>query len=405
MRILYLDCAAGLAGDMILGALLDCGLPLEVFKKQLSLLPLSGYAFKTFRVHKKGISALQVKIEVFEKQPFRNYAQIKELIKSSSLNSSIKKNGLLIFDALAQAEAKVHGVKKNEVHFHEIGAVDSIVDIMGSAIALEMLKIDKIWGSALPLGKGYINASHGSIPLPAPATMEIIRRYRIPCYGLPLKGETVTPTGASILGVFCTSFSSIPSLIINKTGYGAGLKEFPYPNLVRAFTGEATASYPEKQTRENLRSAKTALLTERVEIIETNIDDLNPEIYDYLMERLFMAGALDVYFTPVQMKRNRPAVKVTILTSPHKAWEMGDILLQETTTLGYRHFSAEKVMLPRQIKALQTPWGKVRVKIAGSASPYYNASPEYLDCLHIAKKEGIPLKKVYAAVWKLLATN
>lgn len=405
MRVLYLDCSAGAAGDMILGALLDCGIPREDFQEQLSLLPLSGYTFKTSRVSKKGMRALQVKVEVFEKQPFRNFAQVKELISSSSLSSSIKNTGMLIFETLAQAEAKIHGVNKAEVHFHEIGAVDSIVDIMGSAIALNMLNIDEIWGSELPLGKGYIKTGHGTIPLPAPATMEILRQHRIPCHGLPFKGETVTPTGAAILGVFCSSFSPLPPLIIKKTGYGAGLKNFSYPNLLRAFIGETTTNTLEKQARENMQPAKNTLLTEQVEILEANIDDLNPEIYDYLMERLFEAGALDVFFTPVQMKKNRPAVKVTILSSPHKAWEMGAILLQETTTLGYRRYSAEKIMLPRRLKVLKTPWGKVRVKIAGSAPPYHNIAPEYIDCLQIAKKEGIPLKRVYSAIWRMLSSK
>jgi uncharacterized protein (DUF111 family) len=231
--------------------------------------------------------------------------------------------------------------------------------------------------------------------------MEIIKINRIPCYGLPLEGETVTPTGAAILGTICRSFTPIPPMIVEKIGYGAGSKEFDYPNIIRAMMG---TSYPGtgKIETDYQKDTEEEFLTEPLEILEANIDDLNPEIYDYVLDRLFSSGALDVYFTPVQMKKNRPAVKITVLAAPHKSHELGLILLRETSTLGYRRRSAEKVMLPRIQKIVETPWGNVRVKIAGSSQNHFNIAPEYEDCLLIAREKAIPLKKIYQEIYAML---
>lgn len=390
----------GAAGDMLLAALLDCGLSAEELREQLSLLPLQGYTFKSERTSKNGLSALQVKIQVTEKQPYRNLPEIKEIIHLANLSPPIKEKSIAVFQTLAQAEAKVHGIPADKVHFHEIGAVDSIVDIAGCIIALEMLGVEKIYASPLPLGRGWIKTGHGRIPLPAPAAVEIIKEFRIPCYGLPLEGETVTPTGAAILGTLCSGFLPVPPIIIESIGYGAGSKDFNYPNIVRAFKGKFTGS--ELLSTGSDACFRENLLAEPLEIMEANIDDLNPEIYNYVLERLFSSGALDVYFTPIQMKKNRPAVKITVLANPQKSHQLGQILLQETTTLGYRRQSAEKIMLPRQQTLVETPWGPVRVKLAGQPPHYHNIAPEYDDCLRIAREQGIPLKKIYQQVWKML---
>ncbi|MGI6328015.1 MAG: nickel pincer cofactor biosynthesis protein LarC [Dethiobacteria bacterium] len=398
---MYFDCSAGAAGDMILASLLDCGASLEKIKEKLSMLPLGGYDIKTFKTRKKGLAALRLQVKIIEQQPPRHLPQIKAIINSSTLPDKIKEQSLAIFHTLARAEARVHGISEEKVHFHEIGAVDSIIDVLGTTIALEMLGIGPIYASYLPLGSGWTVAGHGKIPLPAPATMEIIKINRIPCYGLPLEGETVTPTGAAILGTICRSFTPIPPMIVEKIGYGAGSKEFDYPNIIRAMMG---TSYPGtgKIETDYQKDTEEEFLTEPLEILEANIDDLNPEIYDYVLDRLFSSGALDVYFTPVQMKKNRPAVKITVLAAPHKSHELGQILLRETSTLGYRRRSAEKVMLPRIQKIVETPWGNVRVKIAGSPQNYFNIAPEYEDCLLIAREKAIPLKKIYQEIYAML---
>ncbi len=399
--VMYFDCSAGAAGDMILASLLDCGASLEKIKEKLSMLPLGGYEIKTFKTRKKGLAALQFQVIITEQQPPRHFPQIKAIINSSTLPDKVKEQSLAIFQTLARAEARVHGIAEEKVHFHEIGGVDSIIDVLGTIIALEMLEVDLVYASYLPLGRGWTVAGHGKIPLPAPATMEIIKNNRIPCYGLPLEGETVTPTGAAILATICRSFTPIPPMIVEKIGYGAGSKEFDYPNIIRAMMG-TSCSGTGKTKIDCQKSIEEEFLTEPLEILEANVDDLNPEIYDYLLDCLFSSGALDVYFTPVQMKKNRPAVKITVLSAPHKSHELGLILLRETSTLGYRRLSAEKVMLPRIQKIVETPWGKVRVKIAGSSPNYFNVAPEYEDCLLIAQKNAIPLKKIYQEIYAML---
>jgi pyridinium-3,5-bisthiocarboxylic acid mononucleotide nickel chelatase len=391
MPALYLDCPAGASGDMILSALLDCGLSPASLQEQLKLLPLGGYNFSTTTVQKKGLRGLQVRIHCTEKQPRRNLATITDLLENAPFSSFVREKSLAVFQALARAESRVHDLPIKEIHFHEVGAVDSIIDIVGTLLALEMLGVETIQASPLPLGRGWQNTEHGPVPLPAPATLEIIREYAIPCYGLPLEGETVTPTGAALLATLCTRFSSALPMRVARIGYGAGQKDFPHPNVLRAWQGVlyGGSGTPEGDSREEELSAGC------LDIIEANIDDMNPEIYEYLLERLFSGGALDVYFSPVQMKKNRPAVKVTILADPQNSHLLGQILLQESTTIGYRRQIAEKIMLKREVREVETPWGKVKIKVAGSHPHYYNIAPEYADCLRIAREKGIPLKKIY----------
>lgn len=398
MQGLYLECSTGAAGDMILAALLDCGLSVDELKKQLALLPLEGYTLESKHVNKGNLQARQIKICVKEKQPLRNLPEITALVSKANLPFPVKEKSIAAFQALARAEARVHGVSPDKVHFHEVGAVDSIIDIVGCIVALEMLGIEKILCSPLPLGKGWTKAAHGWIPLPAPATMEIIKEHRIPCYGLSLEAETVTPTGAALLGTLSAGFEPLPSMVIENIGYGAGTKDFARPNVVRAFQGLfCTGASPADSKN---FSAPGELLSEPIGILEANIDDLNPEIYNYVLEKLFSAGALDVYFTPIQMKKNRPAIKITVLANRQNTDQLGQILLQETTTLGYRRQYAEKIMLPREASTIETPWGPVKVVLGGWPPHYHNIAPEHDDCLRIAREQGLPLKKIYQRIWR-----
>lgn len=393
-KTLYFDCPAGASGDMILAALLDCGINPATLQEKLKLLPLSGYTFTTATTEKKGLRALQVKINSTADQPQRKLDDIQTLLQKAKISPFVRDKSLAVFQALARAEARVHGLPVEAIHFHEVGAVDSIIDIVGSLQALELLGVTSLQASPLPLGQGWQQASHGALPLPAPATLEIIREYKIPCYGIKLEGETVTPTGAALLAILCSVFSAPLPMQLEQIGYGAGERDFQHPNILRAWLG----TLPLTASLESELEKNTELTSGFLEIMEANIDDLNPEIYDYLLERLFNHGALDVYFTPIQMKKNRPAVKVTVLASPQKSHVLGQILFQETTTIGYRRHMAEKVMLRRKEHAVETPWGKVKVKVSGSHPRYCNIAPEYADCLQIAREKGIPLKKIYQYV-------
>lgn len=403
MKAIYLDCPSGAAGDMILAALLDCGLSTAALAKQLASLPLAGYSFGATPVQKKGLRALQVEIVCTETHPHRNLASITELLEQASFSPFVREKSLAVFQALARAEARVHNLPPEAVIFHEVGAVDSIVDIVGSLLAMEMLGVETVQASPLPLGRGWQTTAHGPVPLPAPATLEIIREYAIPCYGIALEAETVTPTGAALLAVTCSSFSPPKPMRVERIGYGAGRKDFPHPNILRAwqgtsYQGAALAAAAGQQAAAAGASSTVDFTAACLEMIEANIDDLNPEIYDYLLERLFAAGALDVYFSPIQMKKNRPAVKITILADPQKSHLLGEILLQESTTIGYRRYLAEKIMLKREERELETPWGRVKIKVAGSPPHYLNIAPEYADCLRIAREKGIPLKRIYQYV-------
>lgn len=382
---------------MLLASMMDLGLSEENLKSQLKKLALEGYRINFSRVRKKGIGALQIAVEVHELQPLRHLPEIEAMIKNAAFSGTVQEKSLAVFQALAQAEARVHDMPPDHVHFHEVGAVDSILDIVGCMIALEQLEVDQVLASPLPLGKGWIRSAHGLIPLPAPATAEIIKDYRIPCYGVQVDGETVTPTGAAILAVISSDYCPLPPGRLEAIGYGAGQKEFDYPNLVRSFKG---ALFPKSTASPNPEDDD--ILTEPVDVIEANIDDLNPEIFEHVLNCLLEAGAMDVFLTPIQMKKNRPAIKLSVLARPINSHRLGQIVLRETTTLGYRRTPSEKLMLPREHRLVDTPWGTVRVKLAGRPPNYHNAAPEYQDCLQIAQKFSVPLKDVYQAVWRNL---
>lgn len=382
MKIIYFDCFAGASGDMLLAALLDAGAPLEAVKQELACLPLSGYELKLKRVLKKGISALDLTVAITEEQlTHRHYHQIATMLSASALSPQVKAMSLTIFNRLAEAEGKIHGKAAADVHFHEVGAVDSIVDIVGIAAALNSLGADKIYSSPLHCGSGFVRCAHGELPVPAPATLELLSG--VPVYSRGIEAELLTPTGAAVLSALA-EFGPLPSMTVSKSGYGAGKKELSIANLLRVIIGETAAP-------------ATDYLREETVILEANIDDMNPEFYSYISEKLFTAGALDVTLIPVQMKKGRPGVMLSVLAGQRQEKPLLEIIFSETTTLGIRRLTAEKLMLPRRLVSVQTAYGPVRVKIAEANNRIINAAPEYQDCRQLAEASGAPLKKIYSA--------
>lgn len=378
MKILYFDCFAGISGDMTLAALADCGADTNYIVQNLKLLPVSGWQINFEQKTSQGIRGTTLKVHLSgEQQPHRHYQEIKDMIINCNLPDKVKGTSINIFDNLAVAEAKVHGTSVERVHFHEVGAVDSIIDIVGAALALDNLNIDEIHCSELPVGNGTIRCSHGLLPVPAPATAELLKN--VPIRNTDIKGEMVTPTGAAIIKSLSKNFGSMPSMLLEATGYGFGTKNFGIPNFLRVFIG---------------KGRDTSLMLEKVCLVETNIDDMNPQIYEYLSEKLFEAGALDVYITPVIMKKSRPGSLLTIICHPRQHRQMAEIILSETTTLGLRYRFEERYAAPRRLKTLQTKYGAVQIKVAGTAKNI-SFQPEYEDCKKIARSQGKPLKEIY----------
>ncbi len=386
MKIVYFDCFAGISGDMTVGALLDLGVPLAVLQEQLSGLsiPRSSYSLRMDKTDRKGIRASKFTVHLEEHQPHRHYADIAGMIEKSSLAEGVKEKAQRIFFRLAEAEAKVHGVEIGHVHFHEVGAVDSIVDIVGTAVCLDYLNIGEIHVSALPLGSGYVETAHGRLPVPAPATAELLRG--IPVHGALGEGERVTPTGAAIVAVLGDSFGVAPSMTIQATGYGAGSRDFPdVPNILRVVMGE---------------KAGIGLPGDELYVVETNIDDMSPEIMGFLMERLFACGALDVGFTPLQMKKNRPGVKLTFLCPPEKLQTLARVVLAESTAIGVRYYPVARIKLERSTEERDTSLGKVLVKVIRDGNGPERVTPEFEECRRIALEKGIPLLDVYKIIEK-----
>ncbi len=384
----YFDIFSGISGNMILGALFDLGLELEGFKEQLAGLGLDEeFELKVEKTRRQGIAGTLVEVVLLENSktaPARNLTAINEIIASSTLSETVKKKSQDIFACLAQAEAKIHDSSPEDIHFHEVGAVDAIVDIVGSVLGLEMLGIENIRASRVHTGTGFVDCQHGTLPVPAPATLEILQE--VPIYSRGLETELVTPTGAAIIKTLARDFSPRKNMTINKTGYGAGSKDLSIPNLLRVNLG----SYSEEKLERDRREAT------EVEVLEANIDDMNPEFYDHVMEELFQQGALDVYLTPIQMKKGRPALKLSVLAREKDRNNLLDVILKETTSLGVRIISdISRVCLERKLDLVSTPWGKVAVKIAFRGGEIINMAPEYEDCLEIARENSLPLKKIY----------
>ena len=388
--IAYFDCFSGISGDMTLGALVDLGVPVEFLKSSISRLPLTGFDIVENTVSRNGIRAKQIEVVVDENQPRRDYHQIKTLIEASPFEDNVKNTGLAIFQKIAEAEARIHNSPVERVHFHEVGGVDAIVDVIGTALGMAWLKIDAVSASRLPLGYGLTRSMHGIIPIPAPATLEILKN--IPTYGSDVPFELVTPTGAGIVATLSRSFGTMPEMTVERTGYGSGQRILESrPNLLRIVLGHS----PEDSVQ-----AGANCLEDDVVVIETNIDDMNPEIFGYLMERLLQAGALDVCWFPVYMKKNRPGTMVQILCRKAEKKAIGEILFTETTSIGIRYHDAHRTILKREISQFESSYGMIRVKKVIEINGTTRLVPEYDECRKIAVQKNIPMRAVYERLLK-----
>ena len=389
----YVDCHSGISGNMFLGALLDAGLPLDVVKAALATLPISGYNLLCETVVDKGIRGVHCDVILDEgEQPIRHLSDIAAILHNSGLSQRVRDTALAIFRCLAEAEATVHGSSVEEVHFHEVGAVDAIVDIVGAAIGIETLKIAHLYASPLPFTHGHVKTAHGLLPIPAPATLEILRRVQAPWISHDIEGELVTPTGAAILATL--AHFEMPPLAIERVGYGFGRKRLPWPNCLRLCLGQLSGVESEADTD-----------TDWVTVIEANIDNMSGELIGNLMDRLLQAGALDVSYTPIQMKKNRPAVLISVIAQPQESEMLAGVLLRETSTLGVRMQQMQRRKAQRSVQQLETPFGPLSVKVKRLGSRILSASPEYDECKRIATERAIPLAQVYEVAERLITAT
>jgi pyridinium-3,5-bisthiocarboxylic acid mononucleotide nickel chelatase len=487
MKIAYFDCIAGASGDMILGALVDAGLALSDLETRLAALHLPDFRLAARKVAKNAFAATKVDVIVSDDVPERHLGDILDIVEASDLAPGIKEKAIAIFRKIGSAEAAIHGTSLDAVHLHELGGVDTIVDVVGALVGLEALGIEHVVVSPVPLGRGFIRGAHGRIPLPAPATVALLKG--VPVVGSPLEVETVTPTGAALLASLGDAFGPIPGMMLETVGYGAGSRDMPVPNVLRLLIGQSTASqgtaliagnpthshghihphthesdsppgrsrahthesgshpghshahthgdaghthphsggeaehdspeqlhehfdaegeahghaYGEHTHRHDAQGSEgelhthtpSCLDTATLKVLETNIDDLNPETYEYVMDALFAAGALDVYFAPIQMKKNRPATLLRVLCKPDDVEPLVRILFVETSTLGVREQTVDRHALTRSIEHVETPYGSVHVKIADLGEGKVKSAPEYEDCRRLARASGVPLREVY----------
>ncbi len=430
MRIAYLECFSGISGDMFLGALVGAGVPAELLEETVAALNV-GARLEISRVDRSGISA--VKVDVFsqgekdaprerhdhhqhdhdhghhhEQGPVEllehNYAkeetasraradtphehthehglkEIREIIGKANISETAKAKAIAIFEALGKAEAKIHNREIETIHFHEVGAVDALVDIVCAAVGAEALGVDEIICSSLNVGGGTVKCAHGTFPVPAPATVELLTNA--PVYSSGIQAELVTPTGAAIVRTLCTRFAAFPAMRVEKSGYGAGTRDFPgHANVVRLTVGEADLEFAAKVSQETIT------------VLEANLDDLNPQVFGYVMDRLLEEGALDAFGVPVQMKKNRPGMLLTVLCRPEDVSKLTQLLFTETTTLGVRRREESRLALARKWVTVDTRWGNVRMKVASMNGTVTNYAPEYEDCRRLATENHVPLKTV-----------
>ncbi|MTI83513.1 MAG: nickel pincer cofactor biosynthesis protein LarC [Firmicutes bacterium] len=379
MRVLFLDCFAGISGDMFLSSLLDAGLDGKELLKYLKLINIDDYEFTVSSINSHSITGTRVKINVSDIQPHRHLKDIEKMIRQSALPHFIKEKSMVCFRYLAEAEAKVHGLTVDKIHFHEVGAVDSILDIVGAATALYLLKPQKVYCGTLPLGGGYIKCQHGTIPVPAPATVELVKG--MPVKMGPVNNELVTPTGAAIVKTFIDEFN-LPPMHVDQIGYGFGSRELEIPNALRVLLGTV-------QKRPSLKK-------QEINILECNIDDMNPEITSFLQERLLKEGALDVYIQNVGMKKGRPGIEIKVVCEPALREKLIHLIFRESTTLGIRYRTENRFLAQRSIIQVPTPYGKIGVKVSKfdhSSEPQY--APEFEDCKKASLAYDIPLKEIY----------
>src|SRR6266540_2781487 len=389
MRTLYFDCCAGGSGDMILGAMVAAGVDPSALKDQLSLLDIPGFTIEFEKVDRSGISATYASVETRDEHQHRHLKDILRIIEESHLSGSVKTRASLIFSRLAAAEAQVHNQSIAQVHFHEVGALDAIVDVVGAAICFDLLAIDHFTCSPLHVGSGMVEMEHGRFPVPPPAVVELLRNASV--YATDIKGELVTPTGAAIITSVCKEFGPLPRMELEKSGYGAGSRQYErFPNVLRVLIGEEQSN---------------DALSERLWMIETNVDDMSPQIFSHVMERAFELGALDCYFTPVHMKRNRPAVLLSILCRGAERESLSRMLFVETTTLGVRSYEVHRRALERRIVRVQTQYGPIDVKVARLNGNVTNEMPEYEQCRTAALNANVPLRVVEEAARVALAKD
>ena len=388
MSRIYFDCFSGASGDMIVGSLIDLGLPLDQLNQELQKLNLRNYSLSAIRVVKAGIAATKFTVQTGHEHVHRNLFTIENLIRESDLNDRIKDSATKIFVRLAEAEARVHGSTVDKIHFHEVGAVDSIVDIVGACIGFELLGVVAILASPLNVGTGSVQAAHGTLPVPAPATAELLKG--IPIYTNHIEGELVTPTGAAILSTLAESFGGFPLFEIETIGYGAGTRDTPdAANVLRVFKGKVSTVSA---------SAGRVPGSDPVTVIEANIDDMNPQIYGFLQDRLQKLGVLETFVSPVQMKKNRPGYLLTVVTAKENFETVADAIFRETTTIGIRYYEADRRVLDREVVPIELEYGIIRVKISRREGRIVNFSPEYEDCRVAGEKYGIPVKWIQARI-------
>jgi len=387
MKTLYFDCFAGASGDMILGAMVAAGVDPNFLREQLSLLPVSGFNVEFETVNRSGLSATYARVETAHEHKHRHLSDIKQIIEGSGLPDTVKQRAVQIFTRLAEAEARVHNEPVDQVHFHEVGALDAIVDVVGAAICFEALKIERFVSSPLHVGSGMVKMAHGQFPIPPPAVTELLKG--VPFYATEIKGELLTPTGAAIITTVCSEYGPIPEMKTDATGYGAGTREYPdFPNVLRVLLGET-----EERTATD----------ERLWMLETNLDDASPQIIGHCMDRVLELGALDCFFTPVQMKKNRPGVLLSVLCGREEKEAVMKLLFTETTTLGVRSYEVTRRALQRSVVRVETQYGPIDVKVAHLDGRVVNEMPEFEQCRQAATKANVPLKIVEEAARLALA--
>jgi len=380
MRVVYFDCVSAAAGDMIMASLLDAGVPVAALRTELGKLALEGWELRAREVMKGVFRATKVDVEIDRgaHRHQRSLGDILAILERSALTPSVKERAARIFTRLADAEARVHGTDRESVHFHEVGAVDAIVDVTGAVLALDLAGVQAVHVSALPIGGGHVGGAHGRIPVPGPGTAELLRGF--PVVDTGVRAELVTPTGAAILTTLAASAGRMPSLTVDAVGYGAGTVDLPdTPNVLRCFLGETTASEAGDET---------------VLEVETTIDDMSPQLYEPLIERLFEAGALDVYLQPVIMKRGRPGIVVTVLCAPERAGDLSRALFEESTTIGVRWSERRRARLQREMIVLTTAYGAIPFKVSRLQGRIVTVTPEFADVARIAREKSLPVREV-----------
>ena len=387
MRTLYFDCFAGASGDMILGALVAAGVDQNFLREQLSLLSVTGFSVNFETVDRSGLSATYARVETAHEHTHRHLSDIKRIIETSALSAAVKQRAVQIFTRLAEAEARVHNEPIDHVHFHEVGALDAIVDVVGAAICLDALQIDRFICSPIHVGSGMVKMAHGQFPIPPPAVTELLKG--VPFYATEIKGELLTPTGAAIITTVCSEYGPIPQMTTEATGYGAGTREYQnFPNALRVLIGQ---------------TEDAQAMDEQLWMLETNLDDASPQIIGHVMDRVLERGALDCFFTPVQMKKNRPGVLLSVLCAREEKDAVMKLLFMETTTLGLRSYEVTRRALKRSVMRVETQYGPIDVKVAHLDGRVVNEMPEFEQCRQAAANADVPLKLVEEAARLALA--